>query len=45
MLFNDPTCRSFVAKRPIAVMSQLALGRMLDAETINQLFLDTTQRQ
>lgn len=45
MLFKDPLFQSFGSKRPIAVMSQLALGRMLDGEVVDQLFLETSQRQ
>lgn len=45
MLFKDPVFQSFVSKRPIAVMAHLALSRLLDANVVDRIFHETSERQ
>lgn len=44
-MFTDPIFRAFAKKRPIAVLGQMALGRLLDAETLNRLFAESADVQ
>lgn len=44
-LFNDPVFRNFASERPIAVAAQLVLRRLLDPETIDQLFTEHAVEQ
>jgi len=44
-MFNDAVFRSFVSKRPIAVMSQLAVSRLLAAGTVDGLFEEVAEEQ
>lgn len=44
-MLSDPVFRSFSSQRPLAVMAQMALGRLLDAEVVDQLFLEHAQEQ
>jgi len=44
-MFDDPLFHSFVTQRPIAVMSQLALNRLLDAATVDGIFVDVAEHQ
>lgn len=45
MLFQDPVFESFCSKRPIAVMSQLALNRLLDSQVVDAIFEATAEHQ
>lgn len=45
MLFKDPVFESFCCKRPIAVMSQLSLSRLLDGPTVDAIFEANAQEQ
>lgn len=42
-MFGGPLLQSFVSKRPIAVMSQLALSRLLDAGTVDGIFSEVAK--
>jgi hypothetical protein len=45
MLFKDPVFQSFCSKRPIAVMSQLALNRLLDSRVVDEIFEENAEEQ
>ena len=45
MLFSDPLFQSFAVQRPIAVMSQLALCRLLDAQVVDEIFSEHADEQ
>jgi hypothetical protein len=45
MLFKDPVFQSFCSKRPIAVMSNLALNRLLDGRVVDEIFEETAEQQ
>ena len=44
-MFNDPFFKSFVAERPIAVMAQMAIGRLLHSQTVDEIFAKTSEQQ
>jgi len=44
-MFNDPVFQSFVAERPIAVMAQMAIGRLLHSHTVDKTFAMTSEQQ
>lgn len=44
-MFDDPTFRLFVAKRPIAVMAQMALGRLVHGPVVDRIFAQTSKQQ
>ena len=44
-MFNDPLFESFASQRPIAVMSQLALSRLLDSQVVDGIFLEHAEEQ
>ena len=44
-MFNDPVFQSFVAERPIAVMAQMAIGRLLHSQTVDEIFAMTSEQQ
>ena len=44
-MFDDPVFASFATKRPIAVLSQLALSRLLDSSVVDELFLEHAEEQ
>ena len=44
-MFNDPMFQSFVMERPIAVMAQMAISRLLRSQTVDEVFAKTSQQQ
>jgi hypothetical protein len=44
-MFNDAVFQTFCVQRPIAVMSQLSLCRLLDAEVVDEIFADHAEEQ
>jgi len=44
-MFTDPLFQSFAVQRPIAVMSQLALCRLLDSRIVDEIFEEHAQEQ
>lgn len=44
-MFDSPVFRRFATERPIAVMGQLALGRLLDSQLVDDLFARTSETQ
>ena len=45
MLFKDSVFQSFCSKRPVAVMSQLALSRLLGSRIVDEIFEETAEQQ
>jgi len=45
MLFKEKVFQSFCLKRPVAVMSQLVLNRLLDGEMVDQIFEEKAEQQ
>jgi len=44
-MFENETVQKFAKKRPMCLMAQMALARMLNPQTLDQLFDDHAQRQ
>jgi hypothetical protein len=44
-MFNDPIFKAFVLERPIAVMAQMAIGRLLHSRTVDDVFADAAEQQ
>jgi hypothetical protein len=44
-MFTDAIFQSFATKRPIAVMSQLALCRLLDGDLVDEIFSNHAEQQ
>lgn len=44
-MFENETVQKFAKKRPMCLMAQMALARMLDPQTLDQLFHDYAQKQ
>lgn len=44
-MFDDPIFQAFVTERPIAVMSQMAIGRLLHSSSVDEIFNDTSEQQ
>ena len=44
-MFDDPIFQSFVIERPVAVMAQMTISRLLHSQTVNEIFANTSEQQ
>lgn len=44
-MFKDPIFREFVRTRPIAVLAQMALGRLLNSRAVDEVFVQASEHQ